>query len=62
LEWIEELVNTKLIGLHIDDYTNWKDHPDEMILGGACNAFIMMFDVAQDRDRWRALVNVVTNL
>jgi hypothetical protein len=39
-KYVEETVNTKFLGFHIDNHVNWKNHIDQMItkLSGACYA------------------------
>ena len=43
-KYIEERMNTKFLGLHIDNHINWKNHIEEMIpkLSGACSAIRSM--------------------
>jgi hypothetical protein len=42
---IEETVNSKFLGLHLDNHLNWKNHIDQMIpkLSGACYTVRSMF-------------------
>jgi hypothetical protein len=37
-KYIEEKLNSKFLGLHLDNHLNWKGHTDQMIpkLSGAC--------------------------
>jgi hypothetical protein len=37
-KYIEEVVNTKFLGIHLDNHLNWKDHIDQIIpkLSAAC--------------------------
>jgi hypothetical protein len=37
-KYIEETVNSKFLGLHLDNHLNWKDHVDQVIpkLSAAC--------------------------
>jgi hypothetical protein len=46
-EHIEEEVNTKLLGLQIDNHLNWKTHIHQLIrkLSGACNAVRFMLHI-----------------
>ena len=39
-KYMEDTVNTKFLGLQIDNHTNWKNHTEQMIpmLIGACYA------------------------
>jgi hypothetical protein len=45
---MEETVNSKFLGLHLDNCLNWKDHIDQMIpkLSGACYAVMLMFPIS----------------
>jgi hypothetical protein len=47
-KYIEETVNSKFLGLHLDNHLNWKDHIDQMIpkLSGACYAVRSMFHIS----------------
>jgi hypothetical protein len=47
-KYIEETVNSKFLGLHLDNHLNWKDHIDQMIpkLSGACHAVRSMFHIS----------------
>jgi hypothetical protein len=47
-KYIEEMVKTKFLGLHIDNHLNWKNHIDQMIpkLSGACYAVRLMFHIS----------------
>jgi hypothetical protein len=46
--YIEETVNSKFHGLHLDNHLNWKDHIDQMIpkLSEACYAVRSMFHIS----------------
>jgi hypothetical protein len=46
-KYTEETVNSKFLGLHLDNHLNWKDHTDQMItkLSGACYAVRAMFHI-----------------
>jgi hypothetical protein len=45
---IEETVNTKFLGLQLDNRLNWKNHIDQMIpkLSGACYTARSMFHIS----------------
>jgi len=45
---IEETVNTKFLGLQIDNHVNWKNHTEEMIpkLSAACYAIRSMVHIS----------------
>jgi hypothetical protein len=47
-KYIEETVNSKFLGLHLDNHLNWKDHTDQMIpkLSGACYTVRSMFHIS----------------
>jgi hypothetical protein len=44
----EETVNSRFLGLHLENHLNWKDHIDQMIpkLSGACYAVRSMFHIS----------------
>jgi hypothetical protein len=44
-KYIEDTVNSKFCGLHLDNHLNWKDHIDQMIpkVSAACYAVRSMF-------------------
>jgi hypothetical protein len=44
-KYIEEVVNTKFLGIHLDNHINWKDHIDQIIpeLSAACYAVRQMY-------------------
>jgi hypothetical protein len=44
-KFIEEVVNTKFLGIHLDNRLNWKDHIDQIIpkLSVACYAVRQMY-------------------
>jgi hypothetical protein len=46
-KYIEETVNTKFLGIQIDNHINWKNHTEQMIptLNGACYAVRSMVHV-----------------
>jgi len=37
-KYVEETVNTKFLGLQIDNHINWKSHIEELFLSGVCYA------------------------
>jgi hypothetical protein len=45
---IEETVNTKCLGLQIDNHLNWKNHIEQMIakLSGSCYAIRLMVHIS----------------
>jgi hypothetical protein len=47
-KYIEEMVKTKFLGLHIDNHLNWKNRINKMIpkLSGACYAVKLMFHIS----------------
>jgi hypothetical protein len=47
-KYIEESVNTKFLGLQIDNHLSWSNHIDKLIpkLGGACYAVRCMFHIS----------------
>ena len=47
-KYIEERVNTKFLGLQIDNHINWKNHTEGMIhkLSGACYTVRLMDPVS----------------
>jgi hypothetical protein len=49
-KYIEETVNTKFLGLQLDNHLNWKNHIDQMIpkLNAACYAVRSMFHIMED--------------
>jgi hypothetical protein len=49
MESMQELVNTKFLGLQIDNHLNWINHIDELIpkLSGACYAVRSMLHVSK---------------
>jgi hypothetical protein len=44
-KYIEEVVNTKFLGIHLDNHLNWKDHTDQIIpkLSAACYTIRQMY-------------------
>jgi hypothetical protein len=44
-KYIEEVVNTKFLGIHLDNHPNWKDHTDQTIpkLSAACYTVRQMY-------------------
>jgi hypothetical protein len=46
--YIEEKLNSKFLGLHLDSHLNWKGHTDQMIpkLSGSCYADRSMFHIS----------------
>jgi len=46
-KYIEDSVNTKFLGLPIDNHINWKNHIEQMIpeLSGACYAIRLMVHI-----------------
>jgi hypothetical protein len=47
-KYIEESVNTRFLGLQIDNHLSWSNHIDKLIpkLGGACYAVRCMFHIS----------------
>jgi hypothetical protein len=47
-KYIEETVNSKCLGLHLDNHRNWKDHIDQMIpkLSAACYTVRLTFHIS----------------
>jgi hypothetical protein len=47
-KYIEQTVNTKFLGLQIDNHINWKNHTEEMIpkLSAACYAVMSMVHIS----------------
>jgi hypothetical protein len=47
-KYTEETVNTKFLGLQIDNHINWKNHIEETIpnLSGACYAIRLMVHIS----------------
>jgi hypothetical protein len=47
-KYIEETVNSKFLGLHLDNHLNWKDHTDQMVpkFSGACYAVRSVFHIS----------------
>ena len=47
-KYVEETLNTKFIGLHIDNHINWKNHIEGMIpkLNGACYAIMSLVHIS----------------
>jgi hypothetical protein len=47
-KYIEKMVKTKFLGLHIDNHLNWKNHIDQMIpkLSRACYAVRLIFHIS----------------
>jgi hypothetical protein len=46
--YVEESVNTKFLGLRIDNNLNWKNHIDQLVpkLSGACYAVRSMLHIS----------------
>jgi hypothetical protein len=44
-KYIEAVVSTKFLGIHLDNHLNWKDHTDQIIpkLRAACYAVRQMY-------------------
>jgi hypothetical protein len=47
-KYIQEIVNSKFLGIHLDNHLNWKDHTDQMIpkLSAAHYAVRLMFHIS----------------
>jgi IS1 family transposase len=47
-KYIEETINTKFLGLQIDNHLTWKNHIDQMVpkLSGACYAVRSMYHIS----------------
>jgi hypothetical protein len=47
-KYIEESVNTKFLGLQIDNHLNWKNHIDQLVpeLSSACYAVRSMYHIS----------------
>ena len=47
-KYTEDTVNTKFLGLPIDNHINWKNHTEQMIprLSGACYAVRLMVHIS----------------
>jgi hypothetical protein len=47
-KYIEERVNSKFLGLHLDNHLNWKEHIDQIIpkLSEACYAVRLMLHIS----------------
>jgi hypothetical protein len=48
VKYKEEAVNTKFIGMNLDNHLNWKDHIDQIIpkLSAACYAVRQMYHIS----------------
>ena len=49
-KYIEKVVNTKFLGIHLDNHLNWKDHSDQIIpkLSAACYAVRRMYHISNN--------------
>jgi hypothetical protein len=49
-KYIEEAVNTKYLGMHLDNHLNWKDHIDQIIpkLSAPCYVVRQMYHISNN--------------
>jgi hypothetical protein len=49
-KFIEEVVNTKFLGIHLDNRLNWNNHIDQIIpkLSAACYAVRQMYHISNN--------------
>jgi hypothetical protein len=49
-KYIEEVVNTKFLGIHLDNHLNWNNHIDEIIpkLSAACYAVKHIYHISNN--------------
>jgi hypothetical protein len=46
-KYIEETVNSKFLGIHLDNHVNWKDHIEQMVpISGACYTVRSVFHIS----------------